>query len=137
MVPMSPTRARVRATLLGSSRWVHGSGPTARSMRTFSTPRGMTSQSRRWLDMADIKAWAVDTTVRAVKTSAQSLVALFGASSFNVLHGVDWKTDLGIALGAGVVSVLQNIQSFPNQRDGHWGGITKADPQPERVMHLA
>ena len=63
--------------------------------------------------MNEVKTWAVDTGVRAVKTCAQTLVALFGATAFNVLHNVPWGADLGVALGAGVVSVLQNVQSFP------------------------
>ena len=62
--------------------------------------------------MPDLKSWSVDTGIRAVKTAAQTLVALFGAGQFNALH-VDWKTDLAIAAGAGVVSILQNISSIP------------------------
>lgn len=60
-----------------------------------------------------VKTWGVDTGIRAVKTSAQTLVALFGASAFNVLNNVPWGADLGVALGAGVICVLQNVQSFP------------------------
>lgn len=62
---------------------------------------------------SDVKAWAADTGIRAVKTSAQTLVALFGASAFDVLHNVPWDVDLGIALGAGLVSILHNIASIP------------------------
>lgn len=61
---------------------------------------------------ADVKFWATDAGIRAVKTFSQSLVALFGANAFDVLH-VDWKVDLSVALGAAVVSVLQNVQSIP------------------------
>jgi len=62
--------------------------------------------------MPDLKSWAADTGIRAVKTAAQTLVALFGAGQFNALH-VDWQTDLAIAGGAGLVSILQNISSVP------------------------
>jgi hypothetical protein len=62
---------------------------------------------------AALKGWAFDTAVRGLKTSAQSLVALLGAGAFNVVNA-PWTTDLGIALGAGVLSVLQNIQSLPS-----------------------
>lgn len=61
---------------------------------------------------AKFKAWAADTSVRAIKTGAQSLVALVGLHAVNVVN-VDWRTDLGIAAGAAVVSVLQNIQRLP------------------------
>ena len=58
------------------------------------------------------KSWAADTSIRAIKTGAQSLVALVGLHAVNVVN-VDWRTDLGIAAGAAVVSVLQNIQRLP------------------------
>jgi hypothetical protein len=63
---------------------------------------------------AQIKGWAADTGVRAVKTAAQTLVALFGASTFNVLNGIPWGADFGIAAGAGIICILQNVQSFPS-----------------------
>ena len=64
------------------------------------------------MNLSRLKAWGYDTGVRAVKTFAQSLVAAWGLHQFNVL-GVDWRTDLGIAGGAALVSVLQNIQRLP------------------------
>jgi hypothetical protein len=63
--------------------------------------------------MNALKAWAVDTGVRAVKTSAQALVALLGAHAVNVVN-VPWGVDLGTAAFAGVVCVLQNVQSMPS-----------------------
>jgi hypothetical protein len=59
-----------------------------------------------------LKLWAFDTGVRAVKTFAQSLVALFGANAVDVMH-TDWKVDLSVAAGAAAVSVLQNVQTLP------------------------
>lgn len=60
-----------------------------------------------------VKSWAVDTGVKAVKTSAQTLGALLGASAFNVLHNVPWQDNFGIALGAGLLCILHNVNSFP------------------------
>jgi hypothetical protein len=64
-----------------------------------------------------VKAWVVDTGVKAVKTSAQTLGALLGASAFNVLHNVPWQDNFGIALGAGLLCVLHNVNSFPAGSD--------------------
>lgn len=64
-----------------------------------------------------IKSWAVDTGVKSVKTTAQTLGALLGASAFNVLHNVPWQDDIGIAVGAGVLCILHNVNSFPGGGD--------------------
>lgn len=61
---------------------------------------------------SQLKTWAVDSGIRGVKTFAQTLVSLVGLHAVNVVN-VDWRTDLGIAAGALVVSVLQNIQRLP------------------------
>jgi hypothetical protein len=60
-----------------------------------------------------VKAWAADVAVRAVKTAAQTLVAMLGAGAVNILH-VDWLADLAVAAGAAVTCVLQNVASFPS-----------------------
>jgi hypothetical protein len=66
---------------------------------------------------SSVKTWAVDTGVKAVKTAAQTLGALLGASAFNVLHNVPWQDDLGIAVGAGLLCILHNVNSFPAGSD--------------------
>lgn len=47
---------------------------------------------------------------RAVKTFAQTLVVLLGASAVDIL-AVDWPQALSLAAGAAVVSVLTSIAS--------------------------
>jgi len=47
---------------------------------------------------------------RAIKTWAQSLVALLGAGSVNVLT-VGWPEAFGVSVGAGVLSLLTSIAS--------------------------
>ena len=63
------------------------------------------------------KAWAYDTGVRAVKTFAQSLVAVFAMDTVTIIN-VDWKTALALGGTAGLVSILQNVQTFPTPKDG-------------------
>jgi hypothetical protein len=64
------------------------------------------------------KFWA-DAAERAVKTIAQALLALFvvGDQVFNILS-VNWNQALGVAAGAGVISILMSIVS---------AGVTSSD----------
>lgn len=55
--------------------------------------------------------WAA-TAERALKTVAQTLLALWGGTQFNLLT-VDWKTALGISTGAGALSILTSLASLP------------------------
>jgi hypothetical protein len=57
------------------------------------------------------KFWA-DTAERSIKTLAQSLLALtvVGEGVFNILT-VNWQQALGVAVGAGVISILTSIVS--------------------------
>jgi hypothetical protein len=49
---------------------------------------------------------------RALKSTAQALISTWAVSSFDVLH-VNWKAALGLALGAGVMSVLTSLAGLP------------------------
>lgn len=53
-----------------------------------------------------------DAIERSIKTIAQTLVTLFLTSNavFNILT-VDWQQALGVAVGAGILSVLTSIAS--------------------------
>jgi len=55
------------------------------------------------------KFWK-EATERAVKTFAQFFIVLAGATAFN-LFTVDWKTNLGLALGGLVLSYCTSIVS--------------------------
>lgn len=81
-----------------------------------------------------LKTWAVDTAVRAIKTFAQALVSLFGFQAFNVLKGVDWRTDLGIAAGAALVSVLHNVQSLSVPNDATLPAVPAPAPAASQVV---
>lgn len=59
----------------------------------------------------NFKAWVKAATVRAAKTVAQSAVALIPAAV--TITAVDWKTVIGTALLAGVVSLLTSVTGLP------------------------
>ena len=53
----------------------------------------------------------IDAAERAIKTFAQTLLAYFGADTFDVLQA-DWPNALSIALGAVVLSLLMSLASL-------------------------
>lgn len=57
------------------------------------------------------KFWA-DTAERAIKTVAQTVLSLWlvGDQLFNIMT-VDWTVTAGVAIGAGVISVLTSVVS--------------------------
>lgn len=62
---------------------------------------------KRW----NWKQWGKAAGVRAVKTMAQTAIALIPASV--MISAVDWKTVLGTAALAGVVSILTSLTGIP------------------------
>ncbi len=56
-------------------------------------------------------AWGRAAGIRAIKTVAQTAVALIPAAV--TISAVDWKTVIGTALLAGVVSVLTSVAGLP------------------------
>lgn len=56
------------------------------------------------------KLFWIDTAERAIKTFAQTLVALLGAGAVDILN-VNWGDMTAVSLGAAVVSVLTSIAS--------------------------
>lgn len=59
----------------------------------------------------DTIKWAKAAAVRAVKTTAQSAVALIPAAA--MITQVDWATVAGTALLAGIVSMLTSVAGLP------------------------
>lgn len=55
-------------------------------------------------------AFIADSVERAVKTFAQTIVALLGAGAVNIVT-VDWGQILSVAAGAAVVSLLTSVAS--------------------------
>lgn len=63
------------------------------------------------------KIFWMESTERAIKTLAQFIIVLGSAGALNVLT-VDWKTNIGLALGAALLSYATSIVS---------AGVTKTD----------
>ncbi len=59
----------------------------------------------------DTKKWAKAAAVRAVKTMAQTAVAVIGTAA--VVSAVDWKMVISSAVVAGVVSILTSAAGIP------------------------
>lgn len=66
--------------------------------------------------MRDWKAWARAAGVRAVKTFAQSAVAMIPAAA--TITAVDWKVVIGTAALAAVGSLLTSVAGLPELNDG-------------------
>lgn len=59
----------------------------------------------------DTMKWFKAAGIRAIKTMAQTAVALIGTNAF--ITAVDWKMIVSGAIMAGVVSVLTSIAGLP------------------------
>lgn len=59
----------------------------------------------------DTVKWFKAAGVRAIKTMAQTAVALIGTNAF--ITAVDWKMIVSGAIMAGIVSVLTSIAGLP------------------------
>ena len=65
--------------------------------------------------MKNIKAWAKAAGIRAIKTAAQTAVALIPAAV--TISAVDWWTVLGTAALAGVLSLLTSVAGLPEVKE--------------------
>ena len=59
----------------------------------------------------DWKTWAKAAGIRAVKTVAQSAIAMIGTAA--VMAEVDWKMVISAAVLAGIISMLTSIAGLP------------------------
>ncbi len=59
----------------------------------------------------DTKKWLKAAGIRAVKTMAQTAVAVIGTGA--VLSAVDWKMVLSASIVAGTVSILTSVAGIP------------------------
>lgn len=62
-----------------------------------------------------MKNWAKCAGIRAIKTIAQTAVALIPAGI--TISAVDWKVVLGTSLLAGVCSLLTSVAGLPELED--------------------
>ena len=61
------------------------------------------------------KKWMKAAGIRAVKTAAQTAVALIPAAVS--INAVDWTTVIGTAALAGIVSVLTSVAGLPECKE--------------------
>lgn len=59
----------------------------------------------------DTVRWLKASFIRAIKTVAQTAVAVIGTST--VIDAVDWKMVISSAIVAGIVSILTSIGGIP------------------------
>ena len=59
----------------------------------------------------DTQKWAKAAGIRALKTMAQTAVAVIGTGA--VISAVDWKMVVSSAIVAGVVSLLTSVAGIP------------------------
>ena len=62
-------------------------------------------------DYVNTRKWMVNSGIRAVKTMAQTAVAVMGTST--VLSAIDWRMVLSSAIVAGIVSILTSVAGLP------------------------
>ena len=62
-------------------------------------------------DSVNTRKWMVNAGIRAVKTMAQTAVAVMGTST--VLSAIDWRMVLSSAIVPGIVSILTSVAGLP------------------------
>lgn len=62
-------------------------------------------------DSVNTRKWMLNAGIRAVKTMAQTAVAVMGTST--VLSAIDWRMVLSSAIVAGIVSILTSVAGLP------------------------
>jgi hypothetical protein len=63
------------------------------------------------MNKTNFKAWVKAAGVRAVKTMAQTFVALVGSAT--VISSVDWRVTASATLLSGVLSVATSLAGLP------------------------
>ena len=62
-------------------------------------------------DSVNTRKWMVNAGIRAVKTMAQTAVAVMGTST--VLSAIDWRMVLSSAIVAAIVRILTSVAGLP------------------------
>lgn len=62
-------------------------------------------------DSVNTRKWMVNAGIRAVKTMAQTAVAVMGTST--VLSAIDWRMVLSSTIVAAIVSILTSVAGLP------------------------
>jgi len=78
----------------------------------------------------EIREWLIAAGVRAIKTMAQTLIAVL--STALVLQDVDWMMALSAAALSGILSILTSIAGIPEVAGGQPLHEIVADDETER-----
>lgn len=81
--------------------------------------------------MKKYKAWVKAAGIRAIKTMAQTAVAMLPAAA--TITAVDWKTVAGTAALAGVVSLLTSLKGLPEVSVEEDEGVEPTDEDIEEA----
>ena len=65
----------------------------------------------------NVRVWLKAASIRAIKTMAQTAVALLPAAA--AITDVDWKVVLGTAALAGVASILTSLAGLPEVKQNY------------------
>jgi hypothetical protein len=74
---------------------------------------------------------------RALKSAAQALLIVWGASQINVLSIANWTTALSVVLSAAVVSLLTSVASVPFGPSASPSLVEPLPPLPVPVVPVA
>ena len=66
--------------------------------------------------MKNIKKWAKATSIKAIKTMAETALAVIGTNAIGVLD-VDWIGLLSACALSGIATILFNIKSLPELKE--------------------
>jgi tetrahydromethanopterin S-methyltransferase subunit C len=69
------------------------------------------------MEMEQFRLWLIAALVRAVKTMAQSAVALIGTTTVSVTS-LDWRQIIAVAITAGILSILTSVAGVPEVDEG-------------------
>lgn len=69
------------------------------------------------MDTEDVKKWAIAALIRAIKTFAQTAVALIGTGAVGFTE-LDWLQIVSVAGVSAVVSILTSVAGIPEVDDG-------------------
>ena len=61
----------------------------------------------------NFKKWLHAAAIRAIKTVAQSAVSIIGVGTIMSVTEIDWLYVCGVALTAGILSMLTSIAGLP------------------------
>lgn len=67
--------------------------------------------------MDEIKTWTKAALIRAVKSTAQSAVALIGTTAINIVS-LDWAQIAGVCATMFVLSILTSVAGIPEVDEG-------------------